>query len=352
MRFSSFALGRLLKINSHTVNSTSCRRRNWVDHGDARVTCACPHPECGGCEVGQPEDQIEDVNFEHMMCSEWSQRLGTRTRKRHVQRGELHSKEERSPWFTRRAIRHWLHNVMQDEPNREWNIDDYDGEPTYQERQLMLPDGCKQDEELIAEEYQDHRARLIECDDEIDELVKAKGGNESDGGWRSHMDRVMDVLKIGGARSSWTEYREASRRRMVNTCADADRTQECGEECRSTTTGMSASDSKDPINTPRDTTTIGNTQQHGHREDSKHRMGHTYDEIEDARGWKWRREDPVDVIKIFWDKAQKIEEQLEQMRVHCHASAGAPTAQEPREEKPSTTTKIRTMAKARNWYAT
>ena len=98
--------------------------------------------------------------MECQMCDEWNQKRGIiKLHKRHVyktydQSDDPIGTEEvctRNQCLTRRAIRYWLYNCMEQAPYTQWNIDDYDGEVNYQECQLELFEEFRIDDEIGAE---------------------------------------------------------------------------------------------------------------------------------------------------------------------------------------------------------
>ena len=159
--------------------------------------------------------------------------------------------------------------------------------------------------------------------------------------WREHIKRVMNVFRIDDAKPDWMDHRDASRRCMGHTYIDAEKPRECegqnGMEItvRSTPSsngkqqnGLKYCSNKHlgqlfddlpksskhrlivqsrfgPTNTevtttldPKDLdiTTTEDARHQDHREDSKPRMVHTYDEADDARECDWKIEESVSAV--------------------------------------------------------
>ena len=69
--------------------------------------------------------------------------------------------QDRYPWFSARVVCHWLVQRMKQENTLYWNIDDYDGRASYEEKGMKAPKQFVGDAETRAEAYHKLRAELV-----------------------------------------------------------------------------------------------------------------------------------------------------------------------------------------------
>ena len=142
---------------------------------------------------------------------------------------EAEDEREHNPWFAGRAIRYWLYKAIARAPYTIGNIDDHDGEQNYKEEQLELLSERRGDDRIDPEDSQILRASLIHCENELDEVLGGEIHLRTDGAWTAH---VMRVMRAFDGREMWphcSKHLGVSRRRMVKTDVDAERTRECEE---------------------------------------------------------------------------------------------------------------------------
>ena len=74
-------------------------------------------------------------------------------------------KHKQFPWFVTRIICNWLTQNLEQDGNLYWNIDDYDGEESYLERNIATPIEYERDPEIEPYQYQRLRQKLIGIED-------------------------------------------------------------------------------------------------------------------------------------------------------------------------------------------